>query len=263
MEKARRHAVTTTLLVLLVLASTTARTQTPPGDIEGSTWVLREIDAGQVPLPGLPVLTTFAGGSVSGSAGCNDYQAGYGVREATGLGVDGIFATRRTCEPLVMAQEDEFIAKLQGANRFELLDGDLVLDYWLGWMDGHFGTLRFERLVVPEDLSGAPWAWVRYEDPVVGGVEIANPGDFVLAFGGQGRLSLVTDCLEADLPYAVDGANLAINTRGLDLSDCTGDSPSRRLVRDLEAVGIFSLNGGRLLLGLFADSGALLFERAP
>ncbi len=264
METAEQPTLIKILIVLLILVGTTAQAQELSlADIEGSTWVLREIGPGRPPLPALPVLAVFANGTVSGSAGCNDYRAGYTGQDATGLEIDSIYTTRRTCEPLVMAHEDEFLAKLQGVNTFGLQDGDLILDYWLDWMDGHYGTIRFERHLVPDRLGGAPWNWIRYEDPVVGRVGIPNPEEFRLAFTDQGRLTLVTDCLEAVLPYAVDGSNVAINTRGLDLSDCTADSPSRRLVRDLELVGIFSFNEGRLLLDLFADSGALLFERAP
>lgn len=264
MKMARRFIPIGRLFVLLILVATTALAQEPSlADIEGSTWVLRDIGSSQVPLPTLPLLAVFANGTLSGSAGCNDYRVGYVGRDATGLEVDSIYTTRKACEPLVMAQEDEFLAKLQGVTGFELVDGDLLLDYWLHWMDGNFGTMRFERHIVPDRLYGAPWSWVRYEDPVVGSVDISDPDMFSLAFADHGRLALATDCLKADLPYAVDGANVVINTRGLDLSGCAADSPSRRLVRDLEFVGIFTLNDGRLLLELYADSGALLFERAP
>ena len=263
MDETRRPALIEMLLVVLIVAGTTAHAQERTfADIEGFTWVLRDIGASHVPLPALPLLAVFLDGTVSGSAGCNDYRAGYTGRDATEFEIDSIYTTRRACEPLVMAQEDAFLAKLQGVNRFEFVDGDLVLDYWLDWMDGHYGTMRFERHTVPDSLYGAPWSWVRYEDPVVGGVDIFNPEAFSLAFADHGRLTLATDCLEATLPYAVDGANVTINTRGLDLSGCTADSPSLRLVRDLEFVGYFDSIDDRLLLGLFADSGALLFERA-
>ena len=264
MEHARRPILITIVLVLMAFVGTIGHAQDPAlGAVEGSTWVLADIGSGQLPLPALPVLATFSGGAVEGSAGCNDYRAGYAVGEDSGLDISSVFATRRACEPLVAAQEDEFLAKLQGATRFDLVDGDLVLDYWLDWRDGHYGSMRFERLEVPAELGGVVWRWVRYEDSLVGGIDVADPASFTAVFTERGRLLLATDCLDAEVPYAFFGSGLAINVRGLDLSGCAGDSPSFRLAHDLSVAGFASMPEGQLLLGLFADSGALLFERAP
>jgi heat shock protein HslJ len=252
------------LLVLLLLIGTIAQAQEASfADLEGGAWLLSEIDEGRPPLPTLPVLVVFADGVLSGSAGCNDYRADAAVGDASALDVGSIYATRRACEPLIAAQEDEFLAKLQGVTAVGFRDGDLILDYWLDWVDGRWGTMRFERLRPPERLIGTSWRWVRYEDPLVGGVDLPDPEAFRLTFTDRGRLTIASDCLDADLPYAIDGSIVAINTRGLDLSGCTGDSPSWRLVGDLEAVRLASFSEGRLLLELFADSGALLFEPAP
>ncbi len=233
-------------------------------DIEGVTWLLREIGPGESPLKDVPVTLTFEAGRVFGSAGCNQFQATYEAQNETEIPVDlvmgPILTTRKMCEPLVMAQEDEFLAKLQGLADFGFLLGDLRFSYLV---EGQYGAMVFEQQVVPASLTDTAWQWLYYEDPVDGRTDIADPANSRLTFGIDGQLELMTDCLTANLPYTVQGSSLMIDTSSLDLSSCSADSASLRLGRDLEYVRIFSLNEGRLLLDLLADGGTLVFEQAP
>lgn len=79
-------------------------------------------------VEGSEVSATFAGGSLSGSGGCNSYSAGYQAFESV-LQVGAIVASQMTCnEPAgVMEQEAEFFSLLGGAATFEIAGGQLFV----------------------------------------------------------------------------------------------------------------------------------------
>lgn len=72
-------------------------------------------------------------GNVSGSAGCNDYRAGY-TAESDSIRIGEVAATRRLCENAVMTQEDAFLRALENCTthriegaRLEMRDEDGAL----------------------------------------------------------------------------------------------------------------------------------------
>lgn len=233
-------------------------------DVEGVTWLLREIGLGEAPLADVPITITFENGTVSGFAGCNNFQADYRSQEATeipdDLVISPVLSTMMMCSALVMTQEDEFLAKLQGLDSFGFWLGDLRFSYQV---EDQYGSMLFEREDALVSLQNSTWQWLSYEDPAVGSTSIANPTDFTLTFDADGQLIITTDCLSANLPYSVDGSSLVINTSTLDLSACNSESHSQRLARDLEFVRIYSFSEGMLRLDLMADGGTLLFSGGP
>jgi ABC-type amino acid transport substrate-binding protein/heat shock protein HslJ len=80
-------------------------------------------------LPGTSLTAVFGEGEdMSGSAGCNNYSASYGV-DGNALRIRGLSASRSTCEvPLgIMDQEDNFLSNLQSADSYTLDGGQLYL----------------------------------------------------------------------------------------------------------------------------------------
>jgi heat shock protein HslJ len=106
--------------------------------LEGETWIASELNTGSglsEPLPGTVLTARFDDGSVTGSAGCNSYFAGY-VLDGDSIEIGAIGATRAFCgDPDgVMDQEFNYLAVLEAVDRYErdedrltLYRGDTVL----------------------------------------------------------------------------------------------------------------------------------------
>lgn len=96
--------------------------------LEGKEWVLRGLD-GNEGTPKMPQATVvFEPGSVSGSTGCNRYNGTVDQgEEATSLVIGPLTTTRMACPEPVMAQEHAFLERLEKAEVFQFLIGDLVL----------------------------------------------------------------------------------------------------------------------------------------
>lgn len=90
-------------------------------ELVGPVWVLTNLN-GRTPLPNRTISAEFtAEGVVSGSAGCNDYNASYEV-DGESISIGPAAATRKFCaEPEgVMEQEAEYLAALETAATFKI-----------------------------------------------------------------------------------------------------------------------------------------------
>jgi len=122
-----------------------ARLTTMPLLVNDPTrWVLTRL-RGSRPIPGTRITARFAGRlghSVSGSAGCNTYEAHYNVGGPI-FGVGDITTTRKYCfSPRgVMDQEKAYLAALREARTYELSPNTLLLRNGDGVV-----VLRFARV---------------------------------------------------------------------------------------------------------------------
>ena len=122
----------TLLLIFLALtgiglAACTGKTEAIP--MEDMTWVLESYgEQGNLKavLDGTEITAVFAsaGATISGSAGCNDYFASYAIENNQLSITSPIAGTRMYCEGL-MDQEDQYLAILEGAETFQVRDGQL------------------------------------------------------------------------------------------------------------------------------------------
>jgi heat shock protein HslJ len=124
------------LVILIPGVSRAAAPQAAPpaAELEGAPWRLVSYAASGgrlLPvLPGTEVTATFQGGQVNGSAGCNQYNAGYQLAPAAGLiRFTPAAATQRFCPdpPGVMQQEAAYLQNLERVARYTLAGDDLTL----------------------------------------------------------------------------------------------------------------------------------------
>ena len=78
-----------------------------------TNWVVDKLDFDQESLIGVPITITFANGQISGSTGCNDYQAPISSSQAQNLTIDTIRATNKACPESTMIQQTLYFAALQ------------------------------------------------------------------------------------------------------------------------------------------------------
>lgn len=93
-------------------------------------------------LPKPAVTLVIEGYRVFGEAGCNRYQATFENPERTDPKIGPVLTTRRTCDPLVQVQGDEFLARLLATTSFTFVAGRLGLFYGV---DGVVGTLALRN----------------------------------------------------------------------------------------------------------------------
>jgi len=104
--------------------------QHPPAQpsLQDSSWRLEALGpAGDLrrALTATDVTLAFTGDArITGNASCNTYFGGYLSGEDGTLSVTGLGSTKMFChEPGVMQQEQDFLNALQGAKRYEVVDG--------------------------------------------------------------------------------------------------------------------------------------------
>lgn len=110
-------------------------------------------------------------------------------------------------------------------------------------------------------LRANPWQWVALTTSE-GETAVAQPERYVVAFGGDGSLTITADCntvLGEHVPS--DGGDLAITPGPATLAACPEGSRGDEFVRLLSGATGYAFDGERLLIAL-ADGGTLAFTVA-
>lgn len=159
--------------------------------IEDHLWLLESLNRAPI-LPGSRVYLEFANARVSGSAGCNSYDAPY-RRTADTLEVGDLATTKRSCEQPegVMEQEAAYVSALQNSAVYLVQDGQLVIENADGaevlrYRAAVIGELMAEQAELPADavitvqlqdtsLADAPAVVLGEQSP-------ENPGAFPIPF---------------------------------------------------------------------------------
>ena len=101
-------------------AATVGASPAATSGLEGTLWRLTEyqaLDGNAVPVPeAISASATFAAGTVSGNAGCNDYTGGYTV-DGDKLTIGPLAATKKACGPAETVVETAFRFPGQPAGR--------------------------------------------------------------------------------------------------------------------------------------------------
>lgn len=107
------------------LSSTASMAIQVNATLEGQTWSLTTA------APGTAITIQFANGTLSGSAGCNSYSAGYTTTMMAGpantISVGPINSTQALCPEDIMAQETAYLAQLQTAGPYTISGTMLTL----------------------------------------------------------------------------------------------------------------------------------------
>jgi len=91
----------------------------PASLLQGGEWSVESI-AGVTVVPGTKVTVTFGSdGNLSGTGGCNRFNAGYTLT-GEGLSIGPGLRTQMACEAPIMTQEDRFMGLLDQVQGFEV-----------------------------------------------------------------------------------------------------------------------------------------------
>lgn len=138
-----KHAIYLSLLLTsAVLLAACGPAPTEQADLEGSHWVLVELNGADVIAEGEQELTLqFEDGQLAGYSGCNQFSGEYSANAQTGtLEIGPLTSTLMACmDDELMAREGEYQSALQGAESYTL-DGSVLN------IETADGLLRFERM---------------------------------------------------------------------------------------------------------------------
>jgi len=112
-------------------AEPTEEPSDPSKDLEGKKWGMLNT------LPDTEIYMTFARGTVSGSAGCNNFTGNYQTRSDGGIVISDLTPGRKACDQPIMDQEHQFLTDLASATAFQVQGDQMTL-----FIPG--GTLQFQ-----------------------------------------------------------------------------------------------------------------------
>ena len=96
--------------------------------LDGTSWELYAISK-LFPIEGSHITLEFKDGQVSGNSGCNSFGGEYQAK-GNKLEIGMLMSTLMACaDPVMMEQETTFVQMLGDAQRFEIVDGQLLI-YW-------------------------------------------------------------------------------------------------------------------------------------
>ena len=233
-----------------------------PASLTGTTWLLTGYNNGQGGFTSILLDTEItaifsADGTMTGSAGCNNYTASY-TAENGGITVGPAATTRKMCgEPDgIMEQESAYLAALASAATYQVRGETLEL------MDAD--GARMATFVVANPFAavvGAVWKWQGTQTPTEQ-VLVDDPDQYTIEFLPDGTLKIKADCNMAGGTYATSDSRVEITLGPTTLAACAPDSLSDRFLKELSGAAIFFFDGDDLMIDLVYDSGTMRFARA-
>jgi heat shock protein HslJ len=179
-----------------------------PLSLEGTLWVMTNYNNGQggvvSALPDVVVTAQFAEGQVSGSAGCNSYNAGYEVDESN-LTIEQAIATRAFCgEPEgIMEQENAYLAALPQTASFTIQGDRLDL------FDAEGARLATFQAAEDTGLEGKDWLLISYFDGTDAIVSVLAETEITARFE-EGQVGGNAGCNSYSAGYELDGDQITI-----------------------------------------------------
>ncbi len=225
--------------------------------LTGVIWTLVELN-GQPRIPDTEILASFeADGSVTGTAGCNNYTSTYEISAnqiTFGLGA----MTRKMCAEDVMDQENEYMAALAVARTYELIEGRLYL------FDESFNaTAVFEA--VNQGLSGSSWEVIAYNNSQEAVVTVILASQITISFGEDGQISGNAGCNDYFGAYEVIGENISFGPIGMTKKACLepeGVMEQETLfLAALETATTYRVEGSTMVLSSADGARAASFQR--
>ena len=237
-------------------------------DLNGTFWVLAEINYDTPIAADAPVNIEFIDGQILGFGRCNNYNAGFTLGEDNPLTmtVSPIASTKMACPDPAGGQETTYLMALEGVSQWGYYFGRLALYY--GDASGKLGRLLFDPGPVLEfaqssepTLTGQTWQWVSFTNPVESyGIE--SPENYTLMFNEDETVNITADCNLANGSYTDEDSSLQVQVGPITMAQCPPDSRSDDFIKYLGYAAIYFFKDGNLYIDLFADGGTMGFSPA-
>jgi heat shock protein HslJ len=181
-----------------------------PITLTGTLWKVTNYNNGKQAVVGLVTGTDIslrfgADGQVSGNSGCNTYSGGF---ESSGdkLKVGPLASTRLFCDKPagVMEQEQQYLAALQNAATYEIIDDRLTI------RDASGAMQVIATASTSASLPGTSWEVVNYNNGKQAVVSVLADSEISLNFSADGQVSGKSGCNAYSGGYETTGDQLKI-----------------------------------------------------
>jgi heat shock protein HslJ/LysM repeat protein len=170
--------------------------------LEGTSWILTTLN-GSEPLPETSITASFEqDGVLSGSDGCNRYNAAYQIA-GDQLTITPGAGTMMACPEPIMKQATDYIAALASATAYQMQADTLALS------DAD-GNVVATFTAQPSSLGGTSWVVLSYNNGKQAVVSVIVGTELTALFGEDGALSGSAGCNNYTGSYQVDDQNISI-----------------------------------------------------
>jgi len=196
----------------------------------------------------------MADGSLSGSAGCNNYTTTFQI-DGDQITIAPAASTRMFCaEPEgVMEQEAQFLAALGNSKRYKIEMESLT------FFDEQ-GSRQVEFQANP--LIGTTWNLVeiQYSDDTT--KTPIDPAAYSVVFLPDGSLGVKADCNRASGAYTLSGSSLSIRLGPTTMAMCPPESLSEEYLQNLSSAASYQISADTLYIAMQVDAGIMKFVPA-
>lgn len=232
--------------------------------LAGTSWIVTGYNNGKQAvvsvMAGTELTANFgADGKLTGSAGCNNYTAGYQT-EGPKISIGPVATTRKACEPPVMDQEQQYLAALQSTAAYRI-DGTKLE---LRTADGALAA-SFQKAPAGADaLPGSAWIVMAYNNGKQAVVSTMAGTDLTANFGADGMLGGNSGCNEYSAPYQIDGDKITIGPANSTRKACEQavmDQETQYLAA-LQSAATYRIDGSKLEMRTADGALAATFGKA-
>jgi heat shock protein HslJ len=155
----------------------------------------------QTVLSGSQITADFrADGKLSGSGGCNQYNAQYTITASNGITITQSITTLMACAEPVMQQETQYLSLLQQATKYEITGDQLTL------FDKNGVKILVYKKQVSIPITGT-WNLFNYNNGKGAIQSVAAGSKTTAVFGSNGKLSGSGGCNEYSAVYTTQGTD--------------------------------------------------------
>jgi heat shock protein HslJ len=219
----------------------------PPISLDGRDLVLVSWSAGGLPVSlvrGTMVRLSFADGSLSAHAGCNQIGGAYTISDGR-LVTDSLWATEMGCDEPLQRQDERLTALLSSSPGLRFEDDRLVLDGPEG-----VATFRDRQAVEPsQPLAGPVWTLTTL---IERDAATSVPGEIGsrIQFAEDGTFSVNPGCNAGRGRFELADGSLVFHEIALTKMACPGDRDrvERAVLEVLSGEPTYQIDGATLTL---------------
>jgi heat shock protein HslJ len=185
------------------------------GTLDGTAWTLKTyaVSGAATPVPsGMVIDAKFAGGKVSGFAGCNVYTAPAAISGAT-LKIGPAATTLMACDPAVSKVETAYLANLAQAATFTATADSLTIFGSDGKQVLAYGAASANPLEGEWNVTGYNTGTQAVTSPITGTTLTAT-------FTADGQVGGNAGCNSYSGPYKLDGTSLTVGPLATTMKAC-------------------------------------------
>jgi heat shock protein HslJ len=211
----RRLLIGLSIASIGLVAAACSSTAGTGGTLDGTAWTLKTyaVSGAATPVPADMVIDAkFAGGKVTGFAGCNVYTASATISGAK-LTVGPAATTMKACGPAVSAVETAYLANLAAAATFTATADSLTIFDSSGKQLLVYGAAAANPLEGEWNVTGYNTGTQAVTSPIAGTTLTAT-------FTPDGQVAGNAGCNTYTGPYKLDGTSLTVGPLATTMMAC-------------------------------------------